>query len=213
MNQLPDCHACDRLSDFLARARLEHPGWYNRPVLPWGDPDAPLLVVGLAPGLRGANRTGRPFCGDRSGAWVYRALHGVGRAASADPLQAGGSLRGVRISNAVKCVPPANRPTGAEIRRCRELWLDAELRHPALRCIIALGGVAHRAVLDALGQARKLHPFGLGSEHQILRGTGDLTLLDSYHPSPLNPNTGIFHHPGPSRGGCLPARMPPGRTP
>ena len=186
MNDLFSCTVCTRLAEYIAQARIDHPDWHNGPVRAYGDPDAPILVVGLAPGFRGANRTSRPFCGDRSGGWVYRAMHACGLAANPDPLEAGGALSGVRITNAVKCVPPKNRPVGAEIRACRERWLADELTDPALRVIVSLGGVSHTAVVDTLGYRRKDHPFGHASEHRF----GRLLLLDSYHPSPHNTNTG-----------------------
>jgi uracil-DNA glycosylase family 4 len=186
MDPLFSCTACPRLAAYLAQARIDHPGWHNKPVLAYGDPGAALLIVGLAPGFRGANRTSRPFCGDRSGGWVYQALHACGLAESADPLEAGGALTGARITNAVKCVPPQNRPTGVETRSCRERWLAKELADPRLRVILSLGGLSHQAVIDTLGHRRKDHPFGHAAEHRL----GSLILLDSYHPSPHNTNTG-----------------------
>jgi uracil-DNA glycosylase family 4 len=186
MDPLFSCTACPRLAAYLAQARVDHPDWHNRPVVAYGDPGAPLLVVGLAPGFRGANRTSRPFCGDRSGGWVYQALHACGLARSPDPLEAGGALTGARITNAVKCVPPQNKPTGVETRTCRERWLAAELGDPTLRVILSLGGLSHQAVLDTVGAHRKDHPFAHGAEHRL----GRLVLLDSYHPSPHNTNTG-----------------------
>jgi uracil-DNA glycosylase len=186
MDKLFSCTACPRFAAYLAQARIDHPDWHNKPVIAYGDPGAPLLVVGLAPGFRGANRTSRPFCGDRSGGWVYQALHACGLAASADPLEAGGALSGARITNAVKCVPPKNRPTGIETRTCRERWLAPELRDPALRVVLSLGGLSHQAVVDTLGARRKDHPFSHAAEHRI----GSILLLDSYHPSPHNTNTG-----------------------
>lgn len=186
MDSLSSCTACPRLASYIAQARLDHPDWYNAPVHAYGDPRAPLLVVGLAPGFRGANRTARPFCGDRSGGWVYQALHACGLAASPDPLLAGGALTGARITNAVKCVPPANRPTGVETRTCRERWLALELAEPTIRVVLSLGGLSHQAVLDTAGFRRKDHAFAHAAEHRL----GQITLLDSYHPSPHNTNTG-----------------------
>ena len=186
MDPLTSCTACPRLAEYIAQARIDHPDWHNAPVAAYGDPTAPLLIVGLAPGFGGASRTSRPFCGDRSGGWVYRALHSCGLAANPEPLQAGGALRGARITNAVKCVPPKNRPTGAETRTCRERWLARELRDPAIEVVISLGGMSHQAVLDTLGARRKDHPFVHGAEHPL----GGVVLLDSYHPSPHNTNTG-----------------------
>ncbi len=186
MHSLFSCTACPRLAAYLAQARIDHPRWNNRPVLAWGDPEAALLIVGLAPGFRGANRTSRPFSGDRSGGWVYQALHACGLAESPDPMQAGGALLGARITNAVKCVPPQNKPTGPETRTCRERWLKVELADPRLAVVLSLGGLSHQAVVDTLGGRRKDHPFAHGAEHRL----GSLTLMDSYHPSPHNTNTG-----------------------
>jgi uracil-DNA glycosylase family 4 len=186
MDSLFSCTACPRLADYLSQARIDHPDWHNKPVIAWGDPEAALLILGLAPGYRGANRTARPFCGDRSGGWVYRALHACGLAESPDPIQAGGALRGARISNAVKCVPPKNKPTGLETRTCRELWLKDELADERLKVILSLGGLSHQAVVDTLGGRRHDHPFAHAAEHRL----GELVLLDSYHPSPHNTNTG-----------------------
>jgi len=186
MDTLFSCTACPRLAEFLAEARIAHPDWHNKPVVAYGDPAAPLLVVGLAPGMRGANRTARPFCGDRSGGWVYQALHACGLAESPDPLEAGGALTGARITNAVKCVPPKNRPTGVETRTCRERWLTRELEDPTVRVVLSLGGLSHQAVVDTTGHKRKDHPFAHAAEHRL----GRLVLIDSYHPSPHNTNTG-----------------------
>jgi uracil-DNA glycosylase family 4 len=187
MPDLHTCTACPRLAAFVAEARAAHPDWHAAPVAPWGDPRAPILILGLAPGYRGANRTGRPFRGDRSGAWVYRALYEARLADSPDPEAAGGCLLGARITNAVKCVPPENKPTGHEIATCRALWLAGELADPALRVLVALGGVAHQAILDTLGLRRADHPFAHAAEHALRDG---LVLLDSYHPSPHNSSTG-----------------------
>ncbi len=186
MNPLFSCTACPRLAAYLAQARIDHPDWHNRPVIAYGDPDAPLLIVGLAPGFRGANRTARPFSGDRSGGWVYQALHACGLAESPDPMVAGGALHNARITNAVKCVPPKNRPTGPETRACRERWLKPELDDPNIRVILSLGGLSHQAVVDTLGFKRKDHRFAHAAEHSL----GAVTLIDSYHPSPHNTNTG-----------------------
>ncbi len=185
---MPDvlaCTACPRLAAFLAEARAREPAdWHNRPVAPYGDPAPRVLVVGLAPGYRGANRTGIPFLGDRSGAWLYRALAAAGFATSEAP---GAPLVGARITNAVKCVPPANRPTGAEIRTCRERWLAGEIAVTPARVWLALGGIAHDTLLAAAGVPRRAHPFAHGAEHAL---GGGVMLLDAYHPSPLNTQTG-----------------------
>jgi uracil-DNA glycosylase family 4 len=170
--------------------RAREPGWHNAPVRTFGAPDGGLLVVGLAPGLRGANRTGRPFTGDYAGELLYETMlkfgfaHGVYRADPADGLV----LIDAAISNAVRCVPPENKPTPEEARTCR-VFLAAELHaRPALRAVLALGRVAHEGVLRALGLRLAAHPFVHGAAHDI----GRLTLYDSYHCSRYNTNTGVL---------------------
>lgn len=186
---LYDCVACPRLADFLAGSQARDPGFYAHPVPACGDPEGPVLVVGLAPGYRGANRTGLPFCGDASGRWLYRELHARGWASDPDPEACGGVLRGVALTNIVKCCPPRNLPTGEEVRTCRELWLRDEVeRHPA-RVLIALGGVAHRALVDLAGARRAELPFAHGAEHRVVVGRPRV-LIDCFHPSPQNTNTG-----------------------
>lgn len=184
-----DCELCPRLAAFRRENRSQWPDWHNAPVPSFGDAHAWLLVVGLAPGLRGANRTARPFTGDFAGTLLYETLisaglaEGIYGASPDDGLQP----RGVRISNAVRCVPPANRPTPAEIRACNR-FLAAEIAGlPGLRAILALGGIAHGAVLEALGQRKSAFPFGHGAKHDL---PGPLVLSDSYHCSRLNTNTG-----------------------
>ena len=173
------CTACPRLAAFLAEARQRDPEFHNRPVPPWGLPDAAIVVVGLAPGYRGANRTGKPFCGDVSGAWVYETLFRYGLATSAEP---GATVLDACITNAVKCCPPANRPLPIEIRTCRERWLVHELDEA--RVVVAFGGIAHASVLKAAGGKGT---FAHLAEHSL---SGGRTLLDSFHPSPLNTYTG-----------------------
>lgn len=192
---LLDCALCPRLAAFLQQARLDHPDWHCRPVPPHGDPAARVLVVGLAPGFRGANRTGRPFCGDQSGHWLYRALFETGFASSPDPLTAGGELSGLCITNAVKCVPPENKPTTTEILACRARWLDSELAASEAAVLIALGNIAHSSMVAMhLGAAGKgtagAFPFAHGATHRLHLGGKDRILLDSFHPSPLNTRTG-----------------------
>lgn len=184
----PACERCDRLAGFLADCRRERPGYHARPVPPFGDPDPRLLVVGLAPGLHGANRTGRPFTGDHAGVLLYATLHeaGVSSAAASQAADDGLRLRGVRITNAVKCVPPQNKPLPAEIRACNA-YLAAELRAlPQLRVVLALGRIAHDAVLDALGARRRDCAFAHGAEHPL---PGGRTLVDSFHCSRYNTQT------------------------
>ena len=188
----PDCARCPRLAGFLAENRRVHPGYFCRPVPPFGDPDPDLLVVGLAPGLHGANRTGRPFTGDHAGLLLYATLHAFGYAERPTSTAADDGLRliGCRITNAVKCVPPANKPEPAEINCCNA-FLAAELA--GLRegsQILALGQIAHAAILKALGLRPKTHAFAHGAVHGLAGpGGGALCLYDSYHCSRYNTQT------------------------
>lgn len=184
-----DCPLCPRLVAFRATARAKEPGWHNAPVPSWGPLDAPLLVVGLAPGMRGANRTGRPFTGDYAGKLLYATLleFGLAEGAYAEAPDDGMRLTGCRIVNAVRCVPPENLPTPAEIRACNG-FLAAEIgAMPKLRAVLALGGVAHNAVLRALGLKQSAHRFAHAAEHAPKPG---LALVDSYHVSRYNTQTG-----------------------
>lgn len=183
-----DCRRCGRLAAFLDEVREAHPGYYCRPVPPFGDMRARLVVVGLAPGKHGANATGRPFTGDFAGVLLYETLYrfGFSSAPRSSAVDDGLELSDCRITNAVKCLPPDNKPVGAEINECNS-YLDAEL--DALgpgSVVIALGGIAHRAVVKALGLRQADYRFGHAAEHEL----GDLTLLDSYHCSRYNTNTG-----------------------
>ncbi|MFU8817561.1 MAG: uracil-DNA glycosylase family protein [Pseudomonadales bacterium] len=188
MRPLEGCRACPRLARHLDGLRRIHPDYHCRPVPAWGRPTARLLVVGLAPGLHGANRTGRPFSGDASGVFLFAALARAGFVTSAEPMQA--RLRDLRITNAVRCLPPGNRPAMDEVRRCSgflaaelaELWRPG-MRRP--RCVLALGHLAHAGLSMALG--RRLPPFQHGQALPLEPG---LLLLDSYHPSRQNTNTG-----------------------
>lgn len=185
----PDCAACPRLAAFRAANAASHPAWFNAPVPSFGPLSARLLVVGLAPGLRGANRTGRPFTGDFAGDLLYETLSGLGMAQGRYDARAddGLTLTGCRIVNAVRCVPPENKPTSAEIATCRP-FLAAELTAlPALRVVLALGRVAHDSVVRTVGDRLAAHPFGHGAVHTL---TGGRTLIDSYHCSRYNQNTG-----------------------
>ena len=184
----PECRRCPRLAAHLDEVRRRHPVYHARPVPPFGDPQARLLIVGLAPGYHGANRTGRPFTGDHAGILLYETLHAFGLASRPVSKEAddGLRLRGCRITNAVKCLPPQNRPTGEEVRNCRA-YLAAELAELAPgSLVLALGGVAHKAVVAALGGRQVDHPFAHGAEHRL----GELRLLDSYHCSRYNTQTG-----------------------
>ncbi len=185
----PDCPICPRLAAFRAANRAMEPGWFNAPVPSWGPRTARILVVGLAPGLRGANRTGRPFTGDHAGMLLYATLAKFGLATGrydAHPDD-GFTLTGCRVVNAVRCVPPENKPLPAEIRACNN-FLAAELAAmPDLRGILALGVIAHEAVLRARGARPAQYRFVHGTTHTLPNG---LVVTDSYHVSRYNTNTG-----------------------
>ena len=185
----PDCPLCPRLAQFRATQRALHADWFNAPVPSFGDPSPELLIVGLAPGLRGANRTGRPFTGDHAGVLLYAVLRKFGLAAGGYDARRddGLVLRRARITNAVRCVPPQNKPEPGEIAACRG-FLAAEIAGmDRLRAILALGAIAHNAVLAALGLRRVQFPFAHGAIHRLPDGK---LLADSYHCSRLNTNTG-----------------------
>jgi uracil-DNA glycosylase family 4 len=184
-----DCRDCPRLAQFLESVRARYPQYYARPVPSFGPAKARLLIVGLAPGMHGANRTGRPFTGDHAGILLYRTLHEFGFASSAgsgDPLD-GLELRECRISNALKCVPPANKPLPEEIRRCNH-YLAAEIARVRPRAILALGRVAHEAVLLAAQLPPRRFAFAHGALHR-LPGDESAVLFDSYHCSRYNTQT------------------------
>ncbi len=184
-----DCRACPRLADFLVTVREKHPDYHAAPVAAFGDESPWLLVIGLAPGLHGANRTGRPFTGDYAGVLLYQTLYdfGLSSAPVSQDMADGLQLRGCRITNAVKCVPPANKPERAEIRRCNT-YLTQELavltKHASL---LALGRVAHDAVLMALQLPLSAYSFAHGARHEL---PGGQYLYDSYHCSRYNTQTG-----------------------
>ena len=189
----PDCPLCPRLADFRAASRVREPSWHNAPVPSFGPTDARLLIVGLAPGLKGANRTGRPFTGDYAGDLLYATLAKYGFAEGTYLQRVDDGLRLVdcRIANAVRCVPPENKPTPAEIALCRP-FLAAEIAGLIqLRAILALGSIAHGSVLAALDQRLSRHPFKHGAVYEIPGGDhrGGLLLADSYHCSRYNTNT------------------------
>ena len=193
-----DCPLCLRLVAFREDLRRScDASWHNAPVPPFGGLDARLLIVGLAPGLKGANRTGRPFTGDYAGDLLYPTLVRFGLAEGTFDRRADDGLRlkGCRITNAVRCLPPANKPTGGEIAPCRP-FLKAEIEALSdLRVILALGRVAHETVLVTLGLRLKAFPFAHGAEHRLPDG---VVLADSYHCSRYNTNTGrlteaMFH--------------------
>ncbi len=185
----PDCPACPRLAGFRAANAAAYPSFFNGPVPSWGPVGAGLLIIGLAPGLKGANRTGRPFTGDYAGDTLYAALlrHGFAQGQYGRAPDDGMRLTGCRIANAVRCVPPENKPTPDEINRCRP-FLAAELgAQSAPGVILALGTVAHQSLLRALGIPVARCKFAHGAEFQLPDGR---VLIDSYHCSRYNTNTG-----------------------
>ena len=184
----PNCRYCPRLATFLDSVQLAHPGYYCKPVPQFGARQARLLIVGLAPGMHGANRTGRPFTGDHAGILLYATLFkfGLSTAPVSTAADDGLELLNARITNAVKCLPPANKPLPAEIRACNA-YLRAELAaSPAVRAILALGSIAHEAVLRAYDLPIKTFRFAHGAEHRF--GDGRV-LVDSYHCSRYNTQT------------------------
>jgi uracil-DNA glycosylase family 4 len=184
----PDCTRCARLASFLEETRARHADYWAHPVPSFGDPHARLLIVGLAPGMRGANRTGRPFTGDHAGILLYRSLFEAGLASRAESVSSedGLELKRARIANAVKCVPPQNKPLPAEVRTCNA-YLAAEMRElGSVRVFLALGRVAHEAVLLAQGLPRGRYAFAHGREHRL---SDAHTMIDSYHCSRYNTQT------------------------
>lgn len=190
-----NCPLCPRLAAFRDEARVKEPDWHNAPVPSWGEPNSPLLIVGLAPGLRGANRTGRPFTGDWAGDLLYATLLEFGLASGVYDERPDDSLTllGCRVTNAVRCVPPQNKPTPAEITTCRP-FLVQTISSGQPRAIVALGRIAHESVLRALGARLADHPFGHGAEHDINLpdGGAKTRMFDSYHCSRYNTNTGVL---------------------
>jgi uracil-DNA glycosylase len=188
----PDCPICPRLHDFLAEWRQKEAAWHNSPVPTFvpcdGDETVRLLIVGLAPGLRGANRTGRPFTGDYAGDLLYSTLDrfGFSRGTFQARPDDGLELLGTAITNAVRCVPPENKPTGAEIANCRPFLLGTIDRFPNLTAVLTLGAIAHQSTVRALGKPVSTFPFRHGGENEI----GPLRLFSSYHCSRYNTNTG-----------------------
>lgn len=184
-----DCLACPRLASHLSRVRDQYRHYYARPVPPFGDPEATLLIVGLAPGKHGANATGRPFTGDYAGILLYETLHALGFASRRDSTSANDDLilTNCRITNAVKCLPPENKPTPDEVRNCNR-YLQTELAGLAPSAVVlALGTIAHQAVLKAFKLKQSQFKFGHGELHPLPNG---LRLLDSYHCSRYNTQTG-----------------------
>lgn len=186
-----DCPLCPRLAAFRTANREREPQWFNAPVPNFGPASARLLIVGLAPGLKGANRTGRPFTGDYAGDLLYGTLIEFGFATGRFEARPDDSLKLVdaRIANAVRCVPPENKPVPAEIRTCNRFLAPTFAEMPNLTAIVALGRIAHDAVAIALGLQRSRIPFSHGAKHPAAEG---LTLFDSYHCSRYNTNTGVL---------------------
>ena len=185
-----DCPLCPRLVAFRNDWRKREPDWFNAPVASFGSIEARLLIVGLAPGLRGANRTGRPFTGDYAGDLLYATLEKFGFATGdyAARPDDGLALLDCRITNTVRCVPPENKPTPQEIATCR-VFLMATIREMTkLRAVVALGRVAHDSFVAALAAKASDYPFTHGGEHAV----GTLALFDSYHCSRLNTSTGVL---------------------
>jgi len=192
-----DCDGCPRLVAYRLENRKDQPDWHNSPVESVGSLDAQLLIAGLAPGRRGANRTGRPFTGDFAGDLLYSTLikYGFAKGNYAKTADDGVSFTNCRITNVVRCVPPQNKPTTAEISACQPYLKSEFTAMPNLRLILALGGIAHQAVLRTLGHRAAAHKFIHRAEHRL---SPDLTMIDSYHCSRLNTNTGrlttsMFH--------------------
>ncbi|MFZ3324850.1 MAG: uracil-DNA glycosylase [Methylocella sp.] len=200
----PDCSFCPRLATFRDSLRAAQPEWHNAPVPDFGALDARLLVVGLAPGLRGANRTGRPFTGDFAGVLLYETLIEFGFAAGAYGASMDDGLRLVScaITNAVRCVPPQNKPTSSEIKSCRPFLAAMIAALPDLCAIVALGRIAHESVVRAFGLKPAAFPFTHGAEHVLVAGemarhrfragAPAILLADSYHCSRYNTNTGVL---------------------
>ncbi|MCB1723954.1 MAG: uracil-DNA glycosylase [Gammaproteobacteria bacterium] len=184
----PDCRRCDRLAGFLDAVKAEHPDYFCRPVPPFGDVDARLLVVGLAPGMHGANATGRPFTGDFAGILLYRTLHRFGFASAPESRSADDGLRLIdcRITNAVKCLPPQNKPVGAEIRACRDFLVRELAEFTGGSVVVALGSIAHGSVVAASAMRLADAPFAHAAQHRLPSGA---TLVDSYHCSRYNTQT------------------------
>lgn len=181
------CALCPRLVKYRQESAAAHPDWFNGPVPSFGPDDAQLLIVGLAPGLQGANRTGRPFTGDFAGDLLYSTLlkYGFAQGKYEARIDDGLTLRGAMISNAVRCVPPQNKPTPEEQKTCQPFFAARMASLPRLKVMLALGHIAHDAVLKARGVKKAAAPFGHGARHDL----GGVTLFDSYHCSRYNTNT------------------------
>lgn len=187
-----DCELCPRLRQYILKQRAEFPNWYNAPVNAFGDLTAQLLVVGLAPGLRGANCTGRAFSGDGAGDLLYPTLLRLGLAEGEFAHGHPDTLRllDTRIVNAVRCVPPENKPTGAEITQCRTFLAKEIAQMQKLRVIVSLGGIAHKSLIALMGLKQADYPFAHGANWQVMTPEGrEITLINSYHCSRYNTST------------------------
>ena len=184
-----DCRLCPRLAEFLDEARAKNPDWHNAPVNGYGPTDARIMIIGLAPGMRGANRTGRPFTGDFAGDLLYQMLDefGLSEGTYQSRPDDGVELKDVRIVNAVRCVPPQNKPIGAEINTCRQFLTQDVDAMTNLKVIITLGRIGHTSALKALGLKEKDYPFGHHKQHKTEDG---VTIISSYHCSRYNTQTG-----------------------
>ena len=184
-----DCRLCPRLAEFLDDARAKNPDWHNAPVNGYGPTDAPIMLVGLAPGMRGANRTGRPFTGDFAGDLLFKTLDHfqLSRGTYQSDPNDGVELTGIRIVNAVRCVPPQNKPTTEEINTCRQFLIKDMAAMPNIRVFITLGRIAHLSALKTLGLKEREYPFGHGATHRLPDGR---LLIASYHCSRYNTQTG-----------------------
>ena len=182
-----NCRACPRLATFLDEVNGRYPDYYCKPVPPFGDSEARFLIVGLAPGMHGANRTGRPFTGDHAGILLYQMLNKYGFSTHEESLAADDELKltGCRITNAVKCLPPDNKPVGAEINTCNEFLANELQTLPEASLVMALGGIAHRAIVKSQAMRQADFKFAHAAVHDL----GHLRLLDSYHCSRYNTNT------------------------
>ncbi len=183
-----DCRACPRLADFLDEIKCQHPDYHARPVPPFGDPVARVLIVGLAPGMHGANASGRPFTGDHAGILLYETMYKYGFSSAPVSISTddGLSLKNCRVTNAVKCLPPQNKPIGSEVNNCNSFLKTELLAMPEDSVLIALGSIAHNSVIKALSLRQKVFKFGHNHLHQVKDG---IQLLDSYHCSRYNTQT------------------------
>lgn len=186
---MTECRRCPRLVDFLHQQKIEHSAYFNAPVPSFGAESPDVLIVGLAPGMHGANRTGRPFTGDAAGVLLYQTLYDLGLATAAESVNVddGLQLKGVRICNAVRCLPPQNKVIAAEVQQCRSFLQQELAALPSHARVLALGVVAHRAVLQAYGETLSCYPFAHARRHLLTTGR---VLFDSYHCSRYNTQTG-----------------------